>query len=594
MMPYAAAQQQAAAQHQHQQPVYAPQAYAAPYYPQQQMQQQPYSASALSSSPPSGSPYSVAGEPAAAAAAAQHQQQAHAHAHAQHFAQQQQHQAMMAQSYGHPYAQHNNMAGVPMYAPMVASATNSPPHRQPHLQQQQRPPMAAMAVGPPLPASAAASSAAGSSSSAIAASVPALVSSGSPPPAYAAVAASPAAPKQRRPRPAGSAPSSANRGAGLGSGGPGEPVIESGPGTALGDLPLLVRRFEKVSNEDPRTKFLYTVCFPTAATTAIPERAAKRALRMFNGWGSAESRALASARMQEFLPDSDLLRKVARLFDLSAEGTASAVAERIESYLAAPDLVIPPPKGASSSLAADSGAGAGSSATVVTLDANGAPVVAAAAPKKRRKPAVPKEKHLKRPPNPYQLFATSKREEVTRAQPNLQMMEVNRILGQMWGAVPTEQRAPYVEAAARARADWLRNHPEGVQGTSSAGGAGAKRRKTDLGGYTVDGGGDLDFDDSDLQSEGGGGVGGVGAGADVAVSNGVASFSAPGPALDLEVAATLQLAVARMHLATSTDLEHMTLRTIKQTLAQQFGEKTVEQYQSLITWLVDAELARPA
>jgi hypothetical protein len=361
----------------------------------------------------------------------------------------------------------------------------------------------------------------------------------------------------------------------------------------LGDLPLLVRRFEKVSNEDPRTKFLYTVCFPTAATTAIPERAAKRALRMFNGWGSAQSRALASARMQEFLPDSDLLRKVARLFDLSAEGTALAVAERIESYLAAPDLVIAhPPKGASSSLAADSGAGAGSSAAVVTLDANGAPVVASAAPKKRRKPAVPKEKHLKRPPNPYQLFATSKREEVTRAQPNLQMMEVNRILGQMWGAVPTEQRAPYVEAAARARADWLRNHPEGVQGASSAGGAGAKRRKTDLGGYTVDGGGDLDFDDSDLQSEGGGV--GVGATADAAIANGVASFSAPGPALDLEVAATLQLAVARMHLATSTDLEHMTLRTIKQTLAQQFGEKTVEQYQSLITWLVDAELARPA
>ena len=209
--------------------------------------------------------------------------------------------------------------------------------------------------------------------------------------------------KRPRSRPAASPAQAVPTGAAAAAGGGGRAApsvsnvndvqIEVGPGQCLGDIPLLVKRFEKVSNDDPRTKLLYTVCFPTFSGT-IPDRTAKKSLRQFSGWASAEMRAAANVRLQEYADDVDLLRKVARLLDLSHEGSGDEVAARMEAYLASPAVVVHPPK--------------------EEVDA-AAPVT-----KKRRKPADKSEKK-KRPPNPYLLFANEKREEVVRSKPDLQV-----------------------------------------------------------------------------------------------------------------------------------------------------------------------------
>lgn len=207
----------------------------------------------------------------------------------------------------------------------------------------------------------------------------AAAASGSPV-EYAAAAGSEGAAKPRRaPRPA---PTSGTARAGS------EVSAGQGPGTSLGEILVLAKRFEKVSNDDPRTKLLYTVCFPYFSGT-IPERTAKKSLRLFNGWGTAEMRAAARIRLAEHAGDADLLRKLARLLDLSHEGTADELCARLEDWLASPSAVVHAPKD--------------------EVGADG---------KKKRKASEKKEKQ-KRPPNPYLLFANEKREEVVRSKPDL-------------------------------------------------------------------------------------------------------------------------------------------------------------------------------
>ena len=59
----------------------------------------------------------------------------------------------------------------------------------------------------------------------------------------------------------------------------------------------------------------------------------------------------------------------------------------------------------------------------------------------------------------------------------VQMMEVNRILGQLWAGVGDAERQPYVESAARLREVWDREHPEQAAKNAAAGGSGSGRKK---------------------------------------------------------------------------------------------------------------------
>jgi len=169
--------------------------------------------------------------------------------------------------------------------------------------------------------------------------------------------------------------------------------IQPGPGTPLGDIALLLKRFEKVSNEDARTKMLFALAFPDFNGVAA-DRSAKRLLRHFSGWATQELRNEAHERlMSDWLGDVELLRKTCRLLDLSSEGDPETMAARLEDYLASPSVIVHAPK-------------------EEVLDP-------AAGKKKRKAPGGDRKDKNKRPPNAYQLFAAEKREEVTKSQPDL-------------------------------------------------------------------------------------------------------------------------------------------------------------------------------
>ena len=378
----------------------------------------------------------------------------------------------------------------------------------------------------------------------------AAAASGSPV-EYAGAPGSESAAKPRRaPRPA---PSSGAARAGS------EVSAGQGPGTSLGEILVLAKRFEKVSNDDPRTKLLYTVCFPYFSGT-IPERTAKKSLRLFNGWGTAEMRAAARIRLAEHAGDADLLRKLARLLDLSHEGTADELCARLEDWLASPSAVVHAPKD-----------------EVVGADG-----------KKKRKASEKKDKGLKRPPNPYLLFANEKREEVVRSKPDLLMMEVNRILGQLWASVSDADRAPYIESAARLREVWDREHPDQAgknAASAAAGGSGSGRKRRATNGAGADAA--MDGAESDLSD---GAAAAAGGGRARSGSRFASSPSPVSSALSNQLALQLQAAIVRI--VHSTELERLSLRLVKQHLAAQFSETLVQHNAQIISDLVDQELIK--
>jgi hypothetical protein len=150
------------------------------------------------------------------------------------------------------------------------------------------------------------------------------------------------------------------------------PTVVKGSGISLGELVNLVKRLEKVSNDDPRTKLLYCTCYPyndplLPLPNAGPQsdRSAKRFLRMFSGFDSIEMREAAKMRLDQHIGDVEMLSKIARLLDLSSDvQTASPgleLSERIIAYLQAPYKIDNPPTNRQSG----GGGGSGSSGTIV-------------------------------------------------------------------------------------------------------------------------------------------------------------------------------------------------------------------------------------
>lgn len=336
---------------------------------------------------------------------------------------------------------------------------------------------------------------------------------------------------------------------------------------------MLLKRLEKVSNEDSRTKLLYAVCFPQL-TGPIPERSAKKTLRLFSGYATPELRAAAQAKLEEFTEDMDLMRKVARLLDLSADGSADHLVQIILDYLSAPYVILhaardeyaasaTPTPGASSVL--DGGSGSG-------------------APRKRK----PKEKRDKRPPNPYLLFATDHREEVTAASPGLQMMEVNRLLGQLWQRADEATKSKYVRAAEEARVIWDREHPELAR---PAGGSARKRKRAP----DADAAASLALDDAMQQAAALSDQDSVrsdphrpSTATPSAPPSGSSHAPSPSPAVDHQFSLHLQSSIARI--LSTADLNRFSLRQVKAALAQEFSEKVVAHHQRLISTIVDQEL----
>ncbi len=147
------------------------------------------------------------------------------------------------------------------------------------------------------------------------------------------------------------------------------------------------------------------------------------------------------------------------------------------------------------------------------------------------------------------------------------MMEVNRILGQLWAAVPLAQRQPYVDRTAILREQWDRDHPEGVK---AAGGSGSGRKKV-----RTDAAGSDEYGDSASDS--------------AAAANGLGP--SPSAAVDYETASQLQGAISQM-ITSVTDLSLLTLRKVKLALTTQFSDTFVADHQTLISDLVDAELLK--
>jgi hypothetical protein len=366
--------------------------------------------------------------------------------------------------------------------------------------------------------------------------------------AYAAALPVPAvAEKRRRPT---AAPSSGSRSAATEM-----PPPLAGPGVPLGELALLVRRFEKVSNDDPRTKILYSLCFPTWEGP-IPDRSAKKSLRQFSGWANPELRAQARVKLQSYASELDLMRKLAKLLDLSPEGDAAAVSARLENWLASPSLIVHAPKEES-----------------------------APGPKKRKSGKRDKQK---RPPNAYLVFANEKREEITRAQPDLQMMEVNRILGQLWSAVGDSERQQYVDRAAKLRDAWAIEHPEAAAQLAATTAAGSGRKRQKGASSSASAAAPAGEYDSDQMSDVAGG-GNHGRATPGAASASAAPSPMP-PIVDRGLALALQSAIVR--LLSTADLEQFSLRALKTQLALQFSDKIVLHNAQLISDLVDDEFIK--
>ena len=170
------------------------------------------------------------------------------------------------------------------------------------------------------------------------------------------------------------------------------------------------------------------------------------------------------------------------------------------------------------------------------------------------------------------------------------MMEVNRILGQLWASVPDAERQPYIESAARLREVWDREHPEQAAAARAAGGSGSgrKKRRANNGAVVLDATiaeqPDAEIDDSDAMSDA---VAAAAAAGRMASATPVAPSPAP---IDHELAAQLQLSVARF--LAKADLTRVTLKSVKMALVHEFSEKVVLHHQQLISNFVDAELLR--
>lgn len=376
-------------------------------------------------------------------------------------------------------------------------------------------------------------------------------------------------------------------------------TIAKGPGLPLSDIPLLQKRLEKVSNEDARTKLLYFVCFPFK--TEIPDRMAKKTLRLFSGWENDETRQAAERRLiAEFTGDMDTLRKTAKLLDLPVgnypNAGASDLCDGIAAYLASPEVVIHPVR--------DEAAIAADAAANPSAGGIGGPA------KKRRPPKRPGE--AKRPPTAYLLFAAEHRERVAKESPDVPMKEVNRLLGALWSRVDATAKEKYTKASEEAKEIWERDHPElaaAVRAGLPTSGSGRKRKRgggASTNGATTPGAGPDDGLDDPYY-----GAHAAGAASeqesemsDVARSSGASAYPQPphsgsshhghqvaaSPSVDRQFALQLQSSIARI--LAQADITKFSLRNVKQALSQEFSDKVVRSNEQLISKLVDQELVK--
>ena len=344
---------------------------------------------------------------------------------------------------------------------------------------------------------------------------------------------------------------------------PSSSVTGNGRGLSLGDVTVFTKRMEKVANEDSRTKLLYHVCFPLHYGE-IPERLAKKTLRSFSGYATPELRHKAEERLKEYQDDLDLLRRTNRLLDLPSEGDAQSMMTALINWLSSPQMIVHPPKEESTSASHQTGS---STTTEKKPSAS------------RRRP----KDRLKRPPNPYLLFATDRRDEVTSSNPGVPMMEVNRLLGQLWASANDETRTKYIKLSEIARAKWEKDNPD-LASQVGRGGSRKRKRADEESGAGGHAGSDHDSEMSDPPRQP--------SATPVAPWSGSShphsASPAPTAAADHELA--LQLGKSISAILALADINMFSMRNMKTALARSFGEKVVVNNQHLIAQLVDREL----
>lgn len=75
-----------------------------------------------------------------------------------------------------------------------------------------------------------------------------------------------------------------------------------------------------------------------------------------------------------------------------------------------------------------------------------------------KKPAAKKHAGEKRPLNAYMLFCQEKRPEHKEENPEIDATDMAIALGEMWKALPDEEKKPYRDAAMRNMKKWNEKH----------------------------------------------------------------------------------------------------------------------------------------
>jgi len=398
-------------------------------------------------------------------------------------------------------------------------------------------------------------------------------------------------------------------------------LILPGPGICLGEIAMVSRRLEKVSNDDDRTRLLFILCFPSFSGK-IPDRHAKKTIRLFSGYANAELSSQAERRLAEYEGDEETIRRLAKLMDAPAHGTPQDVRTSLLQFLASPHPVFKMSKAEKQAAAAAAAAAAAPPvATAIALNGNAEPLPsssAASAPSSRGKK---KAKTTRRPPNPYLLYATEHRPSVLKEKPELSMVEVNRILGAMWSGASDEEKQPFFVKAAQVREEWIKQHPELAHMITS------KKRKREDGKKEalVDAAPNHHPGEDEMSDEASESVSEHGAAAAAAQPststhhvtrtptpqprpstaspnhssppartngtanvNGVESSIVRSPPLSPSISAKLSASITG--LIHGADLETLTLRHVKTKLATEFGEDFVVQHVRRINQLVDQAL----
>lgn len=78
---------------------------------------------------------------------------------------------------------------------------------------------------------------------------------------------------------------------------------------------------------------------------------------------------------------------------------------------------------------------------------------------KKRSSSTNDVNRVKRPLNPFMVWATAERRRINHEYPEMHNMEVSKMLGAMWNQMTFKQQAPYIQESARLRGLHLKLHP---------------------------------------------------------------------------------------------------------------------------------------